>query len=289
MSDESDPAPPETGRPGRALPGRRTLPGRRGLRVGGCGPVGVQGCPAGPAATPDRRSGCAAPSTGLGLRFRVQKAVLPRCTPDFVLPRHRIAVYVDGCFWHGCPVHGPKDFRGPNRDRWAAKLDQNRDRDRRNTSRLEEAGWTVLRFWECEVRDDLDRCVRPSDDTHRPTRPVAAGSPSSRARRVADTRPPDTARRVRAWSSGTARIPGPARSETSTARSPAPSTNRPEAAMPVRTTYTVAPSAARLTELPPRRRLRPAGRGRRHRRQQHRRRSRPDRGDRRVRRRTRGS
>ncbi|MEU9685382.1 hypothetical protein [Amycolatopsis japonica] len=50
----------------------------------------------------------------LGLRFRLHRAVAPRCTPDFVLPRYRLAVFVDGCFWHGCPAHSPAQFRGPN-------------------------------------------------------------------------------------------------------------------------------------------------------------------------------
>lgn len=94
-----------------------------------------------------------------GLRFRLHRTVLPRCTPDFVLPRHRLAVFVDGCFWHGCPEHGPRQFNGPNRERWAAKMEQNRTRDRTNNGRLDEAGWTVLRFWECAVRQDAERCA----------------------------------------------------------------------------------------------------------------------------------
>ncbi|MEV5140627.1 hypothetical protein AB0K71_04905 [Streptomyces syringium] len=46
----------------------------------------------------------------LGLRYRLQRRVTPRCTADFVLPRHRVAVFVEGCFWHGCPVHGVVEF-----------------------------------------------------------------------------------------------------------------------------------------------------------------------------------
>ncbi|GHH83282.1 hypothetical protein GCM10018781_69970 [Kitasatospora indigofera] len=52
-----------------------------------------------------------------GLRFRLHVPLASRCTPDFVLPRHRVAVFVDGCFWHGCPEHGPREFRAPNADR----------------------------------------------------------------------------------------------------------------------------------------------------------------------------
>ncbi|MET8376746.1 hypothetical protein [Streptomyces microflavus] len=46
----------------------------------------------------------------LRLRFRLARKVAPRCTTDFVLPRYWVAAFVDGCFWHGCPTHGPKSF-----------------------------------------------------------------------------------------------------------------------------------------------------------------------------------
>jgi DNA mismatch endonuclease, patch repair protein len=91
----------------------------------------------------------------MGLRFRVHRTVAPRCTPDFVLPRYRLAVFVDGCFWHGCPAHSPAQFRGPNAARWEQKLSTNRERDRRNNQAAEEAGWHVVRVWECEIRRDV--------------------------------------------------------------------------------------------------------------------------------------
>lgn len=89
----------------------------------------------------------------LGLRFRLTRRV-GRYEPDFVLPRHRLAVFVDGCFWHGCPRHGPKQFRGPNADRWRSKLDANRARDVVANVALLEANWQVIRVWECETRRD---------------------------------------------------------------------------------------------------------------------------------------
>lgn len=98
----------------------------------------------------------------LGLRFRLHQRVVGRCTPDFVLPRWRLAVFVDGCFWHGCPEHSPAEFRGPNADKWREKINTNRARDLRNNSLLEEAGWRVLRVWECEVKrspTEAARCV----------------------------------------------------------------------------------------------------------------------------------
>jgi DNA mismatch endonuclease (patch repair protein) len=90
----------------------------------------------------------------LGLRFRLHRRVVARCTPDFVLPRRRVAVFVDGCFWHGCPDHSPAEFKGPNAEKWREKLDKNQERDRRNDALLADAGWSVLRVWECEVRHD---------------------------------------------------------------------------------------------------------------------------------------
>jgi DNA mismatch endonuclease (patch repair protein) len=86
----------------------------------------------------------------LGLRFRVGVRPLPdlRRTADLVFPRLRIAVFVDGCFWHSCPVHVPSPRR--NVEYWEAKLAANQARDAETTSSLTTAGWVVLRFWEHE-------------------------------------------------------------------------------------------------------------------------------------------
>ncbi|MFG3225171.1 very short patch repair endonuclease [Kitasatospora sp. NPDC048194] len=90
----------------------------------------------------------------LGLRFRLHRAVAPRCTPDFILPRWHVAVFVDGCYWHGCPQHGVREFRGPNAQLWREKITANQARDSRNTRAAQDAGWLVIRIWECEVRKD---------------------------------------------------------------------------------------------------------------------------------------
>lgn len=87
----------------------------------------------------------------MGLRFRVDYPLRPSSggrpiRPDVVFPRRRVAVFVDGCFWHACPVHGSRP--ASNRDYWDAKLDANRERDARSTAALAADGWTVLRFWE---------------------------------------------------------------------------------------------------------------------------------------------
>jgi len=114
----------------------------------------------------------------LGLRFRLQRRVAPRCTADFVLPRHGVAVFVDGCFWHGCPIHGPKAFRGPNAERWAEKIAANRSRDLRNNDAAQVAGWTVVRVWECEVRRDaVAAALRVAAACSGSTTRVPSGSP----------------------------------------------------------------------------------------------------------------
>jgi DNA mismatch endonuclease (patch repair protein) len=65
---------------------------------------------------------------------------------------HRIAIFIDGCFWHGCPQHGT--MSKTNSAWWRAKLQRNRQRDRFATKQLTRAGWTVLRFWEHQDATD---------------------------------------------------------------------------------------------------------------------------------------
>lgn len=86
-----------------------------------------------------------------GLRYRVDFAPLPkekRLRADLVFTRAKVAVFIDGCFWHGCPQHHTVAKR--NAEFWAAKVAGNRARDERVTTLLNDAGWTVLRFWEHE-------------------------------------------------------------------------------------------------------------------------------------------
>lgn len=83
-----------------------------------------------------------------GLRFRIQVPVpdLPRRRMDVALTRAKLAVFVDGCFWHGCPHHSvtPKT----NTEWWLNKIARNVDRDRETSEHLAQVGWTVLRLWE---------------------------------------------------------------------------------------------------------------------------------------------
>ena len=86
----------------------------------------------------------------MGLRYRKQYAALPgmRSRIDIAFPRERVAVFVNGCFWHGCPEHGTWPKR--NAGYWRAKVLANRERDARIDAALTEAGWLVLRIWEHE-------------------------------------------------------------------------------------------------------------------------------------------
>ncbi|MFE4174914.1 very short patch repair endonuclease [Streptomyces sp. NPDC056909] len=88
-----------------------------------------------------------------GLRYRVAAKPLPglRRTADMVFRPAKVAVFIDGCYWHGCPEHyvPPKTNEGY----WSDKVARNMARDRDTDQRLAEAGWTVLRFWEHESPD----------------------------------------------------------------------------------------------------------------------------------------
>lgn len=94
----------------------------------------------------------------LRLRYRVD-ASLPgtRRRPDVVFVRAKVAVFVDGCFWHGCPTHGtwPKT----NAKWWRNKIRGNQSRDRDTDKRLKDGGWLVLRFWAHEDASVAARAV----------------------------------------------------------------------------------------------------------------------------------
>jgi len=80
--------------------------------------------------------------------WRRQQALFGK--PDFVFRKNRIALFVDGCFWHGCPEHGTKPKT--NTEFWAKKIQRNKDRDSLVDSTLSAAGWHVIRVWEHELK-----------------------------------------------------------------------------------------------------------------------------------------
>lgn len=92
-----------------------------------------------------------------GLRFRVDACPIPgvRRRSDILFPGARVSIYVDGCFWHGCPVHGtwPK----ANDKWWRAKIEANQVRDADTARRMAESGWLVIRVWEHEGAAAADR------------------------------------------------------------------------------------------------------------------------------------
>lgn len=91
-----------------------------------------------------------------GLRYRVQYPVpgVPRRTIDIAFPGRKIAVFIDGCFWHGCSDH--RNIPAHNRDWWQNKIIQNRSRDKDTDEKLRNAGWLVFRYWE---HDSVERIV----------------------------------------------------------------------------------------------------------------------------------
>ncbi|WP_062516075.1 very short patch repair endonuclease [Demequina gelatinilytica] len=90
-----------------------------------------------------------------GLRYRVAAQPIRgmRRTADLLFRPTKVAVFIDGCFWHSCPVHGTSPRA--HSDYWLPKLERNRERDRETTATLEAAGWLVLRFWEHEDPDEV--------------------------------------------------------------------------------------------------------------------------------------
>jgi DNA mismatch endonuclease (patch repair protein) len=93
---------------------------------------------------------------------------MPRRTIDIVFPKARIAIFMDGCFWHGCPEHAthPK----ANAEWWRNKLDKNMARDQETTEHLQAAGWTVLRYWEHEIPVAVAGEVRSAVLQRRPSK-----------------------------------------------------------------------------------------------------------------------
>lgn len=93
-----------------------------------------------------------------GFRFRVCDKKLPG-KPDIVLPKYKTVIFIDGCFWHG--HEGCKYYRLPHThvDFWRSKINTNILRDHRNDTDLTNAGWRVIRIWECEIRNKANQAA----------------------------------------------------------------------------------------------------------------------------------
>ena len=93
------------------------------------------------------------------VQYKVEYTPVPgiRRRADICFPEARIAVFIDGCFWHSCPLHGTSPQA--NHEWWEAKLEANRQRDAGTNRILSEAGWKVFRFWAHESAEDVARTI----------------------------------------------------------------------------------------------------------------------------------
>ncbi|MFJ9421570.1 very short patch repair endonuclease [Streptomyces sp. NPDC101249] len=106
-----------------------------------------------------------------GLRYRVAARPLPdlRRTADLVFRPTKVAVFIDGCYWHGCPEHYVSPKTNPGY--WSDKVPRNVERDRDTDRRLREAGWLVLQFWEHEPSDTCANTIAGTIARRRGGRP----------------------------------------------------------------------------------------------------------------------
>ncbi len=92
-----------------------------------------------------------------GIRYKKNYKICG-CKPDIVITKYKIPIFCDGEFWHGHEGYANFNFR-KNIDYWNKKINRNIERDLENTIELRDNGWTVLRFWESEIKNDLEYCL----------------------------------------------------------------------------------------------------------------------------------
>lgn len=97
--------------------------------------------------------------TQKGLSFQIDEKPIDNLNrkADIIFRPVKVAVFVDGCFWHGCPIHGTK--AKANAEFWASKIKQNQERDLDTTRRLEASGWKVIRVWEHENPEEVSQKI----------------------------------------------------------------------------------------------------------------------------------
>ena len=93
-----------------------------------------------------------------GVRYRVNSKQLPG-RPDISIKKHKLAIFIDGEFWHGYNWNDRKHKIKSNRGFWIPKIERNIQRDKEVNQQLYDMGYTVFRFWEKEVKKDLDKCI----------------------------------------------------------------------------------------------------------------------------------
>ena len=94
-----------------------------------------------------------------GFRYRKNVKYLPG-KPDIVLPKHKTAIFIHGCFWHGHLDHGTMEIPETRHDFWKKKITENVERDKRDVKQLEQMGWKVIIVWECEIQNLQKRKAR---------------------------------------------------------------------------------------------------------------------------------
>ena len=94
----------------------------------------------------------------MGIRYRKNYKSLPG-SPDIAITKYKVAVFVDGEFWHGENWEERKQKLKNNRDYWIEKIEENIARDKRNDAILREMGWTPLHFWEKDIKKDVQKCA----------------------------------------------------------------------------------------------------------------------------------
>ena len=107
-----------------------------------------------------------------GVRYRKNYKKAPG-TPDIAIVKHKIAIFCDGEFWHGRDWDEKKYRLHSNREYWVNKIERNMERDSRHGRELAEQGWYVLRFWESEIKSDVEACV---DTVLRLIQSIASGT-----------------------------------------------------------------------------------------------------------------
>ena len=91
-----------------------------------------------------------------GIRYRKNVRGL-KGTPAIAIQKYKIVIFIDSCFWHCCPVHG--NMLKSNTEYWKKKLNRNKERDQEVNAYYYEQGWTIMRFWEHEIKQDLDKVI----------------------------------------------------------------------------------------------------------------------------------
>jgi len=93
-----------------------------------------------------------------GIRYRINnKKLLGK--PDIIIKKYKIVIFIDGIFWHGYKWEERKPKIKSNREYWIPKIERNIQRDKENNKKLSDEGWQVIRFWEHEIKKDLETCI----------------------------------------------------------------------------------------------------------------------------------